>query len=145
MAVSMTNGGAQELIATGNVAACFQVMSNELATAKILLCPQDFPHDYATNFDTGFSRTNISYFIGLKATESVSREILSGDDNLVLKGRVVTAGIVDFGTNAATWTSDRHQGSGNALMTDGSVQDEREISCSAATGSYFVTNNLAIP
>ena len=41
MLVSVTNGGAMELVATGNVAACFQVMSNELSTPKILLCPED--------------------------------------------------------------------------------------------------------
>src|SRR3974377_1288221 len=31
MFVSVTNGGAMELVATGNVTACFQVMSNELS------------------------------------------------------------------------------------------------------------------
>jgi competence protein ComGC len=39
--VSLTNGGAMELIATGNVVACFQVMSNQLPTPKILLCPAE--------------------------------------------------------------------------------------------------------
>src|ERR1700685_4223602 len=37
MSVSVTNGGAMELIATGNVAGCFQVMSNELSTPRILI------------------------------------------------------------------------------------------------------------
>src|SRR6202012_312869 len=41
MAVSVTNGGAKELIATGNVAAVFLAMSNELSTTKILCCPAD--------------------------------------------------------------------------------------------------------
>jgi hypothetical protein len=39
--ISITNGGAMEAILTGNVAAAFQVMSNELSTPKILFCPTD--------------------------------------------------------------------------------------------------------
>src|SRR5271154_5887843 len=44
MAVSCTNGGAMEQAATGNVAAVFQVMSNELSTPRILVCPEDTDH-----------------------------------------------------------------------------------------------------
>jgi prepilin-type N-terminal cleavage/methylation domain-containing protein len=86
MAVSVTNGGAMELIATGNVAACFQVMSNELSTPKILLCPEDTHRTYAANFTTGFSGANISYFISADAVETYPQTILDGDDNLLVDG-----------------------------------------------------------
>jgi hypothetical protein len=55
MQVSVANGVAMELIATENVAACFQVMSNELSTPKILTCPADISRFAAEHFATGFS------------------------------------------------------------------------------------------
>src|SRR5205085_8808294 len=50
MRVSVTNGGTMELVASGVVYPHFQVMSNELSTPKILLCPNDEKRSYATNF-----------------------------------------------------------------------------------------------
>src|ERR1035437_9834633 len=94
MAVSVTNGGAMELIATGNVAACFQVMSNELSTPKILLCPEDTKRIAATNFSTGFSGANISYFINPDAVETYPQMIMLGDDNLLVDGKPVQLGIL---------------------------------------------------
>src|SRR5438067_433040 len=41
MQVSVTNGGAMEIVATGTAFAAFQVMSNELSTPKILFCPEE--------------------------------------------------------------------------------------------------------
>ena len=41
MQVSLTNGGTMELVASGAVFPHFQVMSNELSTPKVLLCPND--------------------------------------------------------------------------------------------------------
>jgi hypothetical protein len=48
--VSTKYGGVMELAATGNVAAVFQVMSNELSTPKVLFCPADIDHQFAPNF-----------------------------------------------------------------------------------------------
>src|SRR6516165_882321 len=39
--VPFKNGGAMEAAASGKPAAIFQVMSNELSTPKILICPED--------------------------------------------------------------------------------------------------------
>jgi competence protein ComGC len=41
MFISATNGGAMELILTGNVLVNYLVMSNELSTPMILHCPKD--------------------------------------------------------------------------------------------------------
>src|SRR5437879_12778271 len=41
MQVSVTNGGAMEIVATGTAFTVFQVMSNELSTPKILFCPEE--------------------------------------------------------------------------------------------------------
>jgi competence protein ComGC len=154
MAVSVTNGGAMELLATGNVAACFQVMSNELSTPKILLCPEDTHRTYATSFSTGFSSANISYFVNPDAVETYPQMILDGDDNLLVDGKRVQSGILNLWTNSSiAWTKDRHHGVGNIGMADGSAMQvtsegfqraNREALNSALTPGS-ATNRLLIP
>src|SRR5713101_1751498 len=52
MQVSVTNGGTMELVASGVVFRHFQVMSNELSTPTILICPMElaFARTMATTF-----------------------------------------------------------------------------------------------
>ncbi len=81
MAISVTNGGSWELVATGDVLATFLTMSNELVIPKILHCPQDKDHTAVSSF-ADLSSSNISYFIGANVTNELSPQaILSGDDN----------------------------------------------------------------
>jgi hypothetical protein len=124
MAVSVTNGGAMELVATGNVAACFRAMSNELSTPKILLCPQDTHRTGATNFSVGFGNSNISYFIGVDvANDDNPNLILTGDDNLAISRVPIKPGILPLFTNTpVTWTKARHKFVGWLGMADGCVQ-----------------------
>jgi prepilin-type processing-associated H-X9-DG protein len=147
MALSVTNGGAMELAATGNVAAVFQLMSNELSTPKILFCPDDARRTSATHFSTGFSNTNISYFVGLDADESWPTRLLSGDDHLAVAGVPATSGVVQWPTNVfVTWTAARHKFAGNIGMADGSVQRVTANDLQQAfqqTG--LATNRLALP
>jgi len=146
MSVSVTNGGAMELIATGNVAACFQVMSNELSTPKILLCPEDTHRAYATNFSTGFSGANISYFVSPDAVETYPQMILNGDDNLLVDGKPVQPGILNLRTGTTiAWTKDRHHGVGNIGMADGSAMQVTGDGLNSAVGSCtngVPTNNI---
>jgi len=148
MAVSVTNGGAMELIATENVAACFQVMSNELSTPKILLCPEDTKRIAATNFSTGFSGANISYFINADAVETYPQMILDGDDNLLVDGKPVQPGILNLRPGITIgWTKDRHHGVGNIGMADGSAQQTTSRGLNSAFSSCtngVPTNNAAI-
>jgi prepilin-type N-terminal cleavage/methylation domain-containing protein len=157
MFVSVTNGGAMELIATGNVISCFQAMSNELSTPKILICPEDkkrFPA--ATNFSTSQLKNKISYFVGLDASDTQPQMLLSGDDNLAVDGVPLKSGLVQLSSNAnVTWTSGRHisykehfwmptYDIGNIGLADGSVQQLTQNGLQQAfqqTG----TNRLAIP
>ena len=145
MAVSVAQGGAQEMMATGNVAACFQVMSNELATPKILVCPEDSGHEAATDFNSNFTRANISYFIGVDAVESDPQAVMAGDANLVLNGHAVPPGVIYLRANAVTWSKSRHAGAGFVLIADGSVQAETKIGFTSAPGTLFATNRLAVP
>jgi prepilin-type processing-associated H-X9-DG protein len=146
MAVSLTNGGAMELIATGNVAACFRVMSNELNTTKILLCPDDTRRVLATNWST-LNNSNISYFVGLDAVESKPQMFLSGDDNFAIGGVPVKSGVLQLLTNTpVTWTKGRHKLYGNIGLADGSVQQLTTDGLQQALQRTGVaTNRLAIP
>ncbi|MGA2179374.1 MAG: hypothetical protein ABSH15_07315 [Verrucomicrobiota bacterium] len=153
MAVLVTNGGAMELVATGNVAACFQVMSNELSTPKILLCPEDTHRTYATNFSTGFSDANISYFLNPDAVETYPQMIMVGDDNLLVNGKPVQPGILLWTNQTIAWTKDRHHGVGNIGMADGSAMQvtsegfqraNREV-INGALAPGPVTNRWLIP
>src|SRR5271154_4146529 len=109
MQVSVTNGGAMEFAVTGDVAGIFRATSNELATPKVLYCPEDTKHSAATNFSTDFNNSKISYFIGLDANDTYPQMILSGDDNFAIDGVPVKSGLAQFPTNAnVAWTSGRH-------------------------------------
>jgi len=142
--VSLTNGGVMELIATGNVVACFQAMSNQLPTPKVLFCPEDTKHMAATDFANGLAGSNISYFVGLDAAPYQPQAILSGDDNLMVNGTNVQSGILNLHTNdSLAWTKERHQGDGNVLLANGSVQQVTGAGLTETAG--LATNRLAIP
>jgi prepilin-type N-terminal cleavage/methylation domain-containing protein len=68
---------------TGNATANFQLslVSNELASTKILLCPSDVRRVSATNFAT-ISLTNLSYALCDQADEKRPRVFLATDRNL---------------------------------------------------------------
>jgi len=147
MSVSVTNGGAMERLAAGNVVACFQVMSNELSTPGILHCPADTTHFAATNFSTGFSSANISYFLNPDAADTHPQMIMLGDANLLVDGKPVQPGILILWTNQTiAWAKDRHHNVGNLGMTDGSAMQVISDGLRQAlwqTGA--VTNRWLIP
>ena len=59
MQVSAKKGGAMEPTARGNVATVFQVLSNQLWTPKVLICPVDANHIVAKNFTVGFDKSSL--------------------------------------------------------------------------------------
>jgi prepilin-type processing-associated H-X9-DG protein len=132
-----------ESVATGNVAACFSLLSNILGDPVILTCPLDTKRLRATNF-ASLENSNISYFIALDAVETQPQIMLSGDDNLMVNGKRVQSGILNLHTNdSLAWTAERHQGAGNILLGDGSVQQASSDDLTSA--ARFATNRLAIP
>jgi prepilin-type processing-associated H-X9-DG protein len=146
MQVSVMNGGAMELAITGNVAEIFRVMSNELSTPKILICPEDKKRFYATNFSKDFNNSKISYFVGLDANERFPQMILTGDDNLAVDGTRVRSGILNLSTGSSvTWTKERHNGSGNIGLGDGSVQQLTTSGLILAISNAAAPSRLVIP
>jgi prepilin-type N-terminal cleavage/methylation domain-containing protein/prepilin-type processing-associated H-X9-DG protein len=123
MAVSATNGGAMEWVKPGKAHVLWQTVSNQLISPKVLWCPADTKATPATNFSTGFSDANLSYFVDLDAVETYPQMILDGDDNLLVDGKPVQPGILNLRTGTTiAWTKDRHHGAGNIGMADGSAQ-----------------------
>jgi hypothetical protein len=109
MQLGLAEGGVRELAATGNVAAVFLVMSNELSTPKVLVCPVEPNPQLLRGFSTNFGNQNVSYFIGLDATYDRTNAILTGDDNFEIRGVPVKAGVFDLTTNTPiAWTAERH-------------------------------------
>jgi len=147
MGKSVTNGGSMELVATGNVVYTFLVMSNELATPKILFCPSDSVKLCATTLGR-LADSNISYFINADVTNGDQvQAILSGDGNFELGGKPVSPGLLSLGTNdPVAWTASRHFKTGNLLLGDGSVHT---LTSNGLHNSFVnagtATNHLAIP
>lgn len=133
MQFALTNSETMKLIGSGNAYVLWQTMSNELGTPKFLHCPEDTEHTMATDFMTGVSDANISYFFSLEAADTYPQMILDGDDNLAVNGVRVKPGILNRPTtNSLAWTKKRHHGIGNIGMADGSVQQTTPTSLYAA-------------
>ena len=153
MQISVTNGGTMELADGNNAWINFAVMSNELSSPRIVICPADKTRFYAANFSTDFDNSKVSYFEGLDAIEPepstylYSQRLLSGDENFAIRGVPAKPGLLELTTNCQiTWTSARHQFIGNIGMADGSVGEIRTTGLQQAIqNTGLATNRLAIP
>jgi prepilin-type N-terminal cleavage/methylation domain-containing protein/prepilin-type processing-associated H-X9-DG protein len=162
MRVADTAGGASSSIgqrnaAAGNVAhlgvnQMFGVMSNELSTPKVLMCPSesDTIRQTATIFSPVIPNNsanvvpytndlNVSYFVGVDANDTLPQMFLTGDHNLGTGANPPTTpfqnGVqanqnyaVALGTNFGVnnvlsgWLDNMHSKQGNVGLADGSVQ-----------------------
>jgi type II secretory pathway pseudopilin PulG len=130
--VDQTAGGGKP-DGSGNAKANLQfcLASNELATAKLLLCPEDVRKVSATNFAI-LALTNISYALCKEADEKTPRVFLAIDRNLTgfdatgLPDNIncFILSSPDTGARAATWRKGICHGAnvGMAALCDGSVQ-----------------------
>ena len=140
----------------------FQAMSNEMGSAKILMCRADRerynnimsdfgmgPHLTSMSL-AGHGNAALSYFVSLDAHESLPNVILVGDRNLVtnsgnLQGKVLASSPAGL----SAWDERQHGRCGNATLADGSVQRmtnpmlEKQVANSSAGGPG--TNRLLLP
>ncbi len=119
------------------------VLSNELVTPKVLVCPSDvgvgaprkMANDFSANvsnggfFALGYRNNSLSYFVGLHAYFWLPRSLLSGDRNIhwdfINNGCSVGVSLVNGATTSQPrvfWTNSIHEMSGNLLLTDGGVE-----------------------
>jgi prepilin-type processing-associated H-X9-DG protein len=120
--VSTNDGGSLEYALTGEVFRHFQAASNEIGMTKYLLCPSDTTRLPALNFAPALGNSNLSYFVGLDASETNAQMILSGDRHITVNGTARTGVVSVFSTNVVGWSSLLHGGHGNIGLADGSVQ-----------------------
>lgn len=146
MAISTNFGGTLEHAATGEIWAHFQITSNELSTPIILYCPSDRSRQPLRNFSMNLSNTNISYFVGLDANDTMPQMFLAGDRNLI-GGTLLPNRILLLTTNnTVRWGKDLHKNQGNVALADGSVQAFSSSRVQAALANSGVeTNRLAMP
>lgn len=147
MGVSLTNSGSLEMVITGKVVPTFQLMSNELGSTKILVCPMDLSRTNASSF-AALTNNNLSYFVGVDVTNDLNPlMILAGDANFAFGGVPVKSGLLHLTANSpVAWTPTRHGWSGNLCFADGSAQQVTNRSLPKMLGSTGAgTNRFAIP
>lgn len=124
----------------------FQLLSNELGTPKILICPQDTKRKAANDF-TNFGNQNISYFIGLDGDENRPESIISGDRNIT-NGFAPRNGILDLTTNQMVgFTDEIHLKQGNIALGDGSVEQvtSARLRSEIIPKTGMATNRIKLP
>jgi prepilin-type N-terminal cleavage/methylation domain-containing protein len=150
---SVTNGGTMEFAVGRDAFRHFQVMSNELQTPQLLICPVDTARVQASTFNLApqpskipFSNnSNLSYFVSIDATDNEPNEILCGDRNIT-NGTRLKNGVLELTTNfPAAWTGEMHRMVGNILLADGSVQGSTVALHAALTNTPAFTNRLLMP
>ncbi|MEY2410200.1 MAG: hypothetical protein QOF48_2870 [Verrucomicrobiota bacterium] len=140
--------GSQEAIAQEEPWRHYVALSNELTSPKVLACPAD-TRVRATNF-LSLSLSNVSYFVGLDADETLPQSLLSGDRN-VTNGVAPKKTVLDLPDQpAAGWTEQIHRERGNLGLADGSAQQtttpalRRQIAAANASNKIGLTR-LQIP
>ena len=135
-AVPIREGGTQEEVADEQrIWRHVAVLSNELNTPKVLLCPKDPRFDKLagktlvfgppqTNNTLQFGHNDhFSYFLYTGANEDEPELLMGGDRNLTRNGVPVQGRITPTPTDLFQLSKPgHHDGLGNVLMSDGSVQ-----------------------
>jgi prepilin-type N-terminal cleavage/methylation domain-containing protein len=151
MAVPEQSGGSREFVQRAYqlhgefyfAFRCFQVLSNELVTPRLLVCPSD--NRVPSPSFSALQNDHLSYFVGLKADYRKPSSILAGDRNITndLAGAVT---LVQLGPNHfLRWTHELHQFKGNLLLADGSVQESKNLMLAAANNQPAQPVDLFLP
>jgi prepilin-type N-terminal cleavage/methylation domain-containing protein/prepilin-type processing-associated H-X9-DG protein len=121
----------------------FQVLSNELVTPKIVICPAD-TRQPAPNFAV-LGNQAVSYFVGISAVPASPDSILAGDRNLT-NDWAAHATLLRFGpNNSLRWTSELHRFKGNLLFADGRVEERNSPGLVGSDKQASVKADLALP
>jgi len=147
MAVPGSAGGSQEFTLTSYQTPGefffsfrhFQILSNDLVSTKMLVCPADTRLP-APDFGL-LQNADVSYFVGLKSDYSLPNSILAGDGNLT-NDYVKSSTLVRL-NRGWRWTSELHQFKGNLLFADAHVEEKSSEALAAL--DYTPLAELALP
>ena len=126
----------------------FLAISNELNSPVLLRCPADQERPKIASFRDLTGNHQLSYFIGLDASELAPDSIMSGDRNLLLDGVSIESRLVTMPSNAAVAFDHRiHRGVGNILFGDGSVRQvtSAELKEAVRRAAEVSTNRWMVP
>jgi hypothetical protein len=142
----LSRHGTRELSGSPEVFRHFISMTNELNTPKILICPTDRQRK-ALEIFSGFSNSNLSYFLNLAAEASTNEAVIPmfGDRN-VTGGSLSNGFLRTFSSiKEIGWTKELHEGFGHFGMADGSAMraSPNELDEFASTSRESI--RLAIP
>jgi prepilin-type processing-associated H-X9-DG protein len=152
--VSITNYGSMELIGSNSPALHFRNLSIYLGGSwSMWHCPADESKQTLTN-KSALTDRNLSYFVSVDATPTLTNAIHAGDRNLEVAGKPVGPGLFTLTTNAAVgWTGELHKfrrngirvGCGNLLFVDGHAQRFQADLPIAVQHQGLAANRLAVP
>ena len=161
MARSITNGGTREWLRDETqLWRHWRALSNELVSAKILLCPSDLdrrlPQPSGDQRSAGYwdqftNNSQLSYFLALNPRADEPQSIVTGDRNLTTNGAPVGPGRLVLSSGLLLgFTTKQHKLAGNILLADGSVRQAAspqpsETLSTARTNSRIATNAWLVP
>jgi len=151
--VSVTNGGAFEQMAAGDVTTCYLALTNVVRNSETFVCPADKSRSPAQRGQP-LARTNVSYFVSLDAspTNSPTHSILTGDRHLAVNKTPVAPGLFSLSANQAlSWTAELHVANkqlfgGGFGFVDGHAEyvSHKKLS-EVVARQNTLTNRLAVP
>ena len=99
----------------------FRVCSNELTTPKILVCPRQEGKTIAPDWVDIAGFDNVSYFVGLTASDEQPLSILTGDGNIIGGAGAFESSWFNLKSIDGYWDGNVHVKRGHLALTDGSV------------------------
>ena len=124
--VSTNTGGTRELIASGNAADHFLLLSKIVPQPSAFYCPSDRFTRLGTDSYAGFSNTNLSYFVSLEASQIKStqsaKSILAGDRHLSVSNQLLSSGLFVTTNYAALGWKGFHPSRGVLAFVDGHAE-----------------------
>jgi competence protein ComGC len=146
MQVFTNSGSSLKRISNKEVYRYFIVASNEIASPKVLRCPEDLERNPVATFPE-LSNKSLSYFLNLSALENEPSGVLIGDRHLTRNGTQYANGSYLISTQQVlTWGKESHKFGGNIGLSDGSVQQTTDQTLqSVILNAKSPTNWLAFP
>lgn len=157
--ISTNKGGTEELIGNGKAADHFVKLAPYRLATRLFVCPADEQRKAATTNFLGFSNSNLSYYVSLDASQTLTSTsgpvsfILTGDRHLALNNQPVKPGLLAITNNATmSWTKELHfvknstQTVGVMLFADGHAESVMAHRLGEKFHAQAITTNwLVIP
>jgi prepilin-type N-terminal cleavage/methylation domain-containing protein/prepilin-type processing-associated H-X9-DG protein len=119
----------------------FRRCSNELGSPRVLVCPADVGRKPGTNWVNLDALLNVSYLVGLGATEAQPLSIVAGDANISGGGGGLDPSWSIYLGNSldAAWDTKVHGKKGDLAFADGSVRSTKTPDLRGAISAYLAT------